>query len=420
MPPAAPPLYTPHLPLYSCLPPPNTNPENSAKPNSQCHPDEGLRPPTPFHNCHLTSEERRTQLRCAVPGTPPPAVPRLRHTALRDTRSPLQPSHRPPAHHPPPRQTHTPTGPASGIVTCSLKSPSRSPLRSGPGHQLPRAGFSEPVNLTLTPPDGSVPQARLHRGGKNKNVRKERRITAVGKVQSCDRRGASDPASSSAPIPPRPPRPAGSPGTEGGCSLSRRQTSPRPRGRARTHTHTHSHAAAATDTIGRRRTEGQREDTPRVPPGAATAAASGPEPPPGATLPTSAEYSQNSCKFGRFLNQCSKCGLQNKRERNHARSLASSLRVGIQHMTAATARLQREPGSNRAPPSPHTKRAPLLPGAPGLRLPYRQGTRLIRGKPGEGARSQSAVPDRGGDAGWARTPGCPGRRVGGGGRGVGG
>ena len=178
----------------------------------------------------------------------------------------------------------------------------------------------------------------------------------MGKVQSRDRSGASDPASSSAPIPPRPPRPAGSPGTEGGCSLSRRQTSPRPRGRARTHTH--SHAAAATDTIGRRRTEGQREDTPRVPPGAATAAASGPEPPPGATLPTSADYSQNSCKSGRFLNQCSKCGLQNKRERNHARSLASSPRVGIRHMTAATARLQREPGSNRAPPSPQADSPP--------------------------------------------------------------
>lgn len=235
------------LSIHAC--PPNTNPENSAKPNSQCHPDEGLRPPSPFHNCHLTSEERRTQLRCAVPGTPPPAVPRLRHTALRDTRSPLQPSHRPPARHPPPRQTHNPTGPPSGTVTCSLKSPSRSPLRSGPGHQLPRAGFSEPVNLTLTPPDGSVPQARLHRGGKNKNVRKERRISAVGKVQSCDRSGASDPASSSAPIPPRPPRPAGSPGTEGGCSLSRRQTSPRPRGRARTHTHTHTRPLPQTQSV---------------------------------------------------------------------------------------------------------------------------------------------------------------------------
>ena len=112
-------------------------------------------------------------------------------------------------------------------------------------------------------------------GDRNKNVETERRITAVGKLQSCDRSETSDPASSSAPTPaPRPPRSAGSPGTEGGCSLSRRQTSPRPRGRARTHTH--SHAAAATDTIGRRRTEGQREDTPRVPPGAASAAASGP------------------------------------------------------------------------------------------------------------------------------------------------
>ena len=97
-------------------------------------------------------------------------------------------------------------------------------------------------------------------GDRNKNVEKERRITAVGKLQSCDRSEASDPASSSAPTPaPRPPRSAGSPGTEGGCSLSRLQTSPRPRGRARTHTHTHSHAAAATDTIGRRRTEGVGE-----------------------------------------------------------------------------------------------------------------------------------------------------------------
>lgn len=121
---------------------------------------------------------------------------------------------------------------------------------------------------------------------------------------------------------------------EGAACLDDRHL--RARGDGRAHTHTHSHAAAATDTIGRRRTEGQREDTPRVPPGAATAAAFGPEPPPGATLPTSADYSQNSCKFGRFLNQCSKCGLQNKRERNHARSLASSLRVGIRHLTAAT------------------------------------------------------------------------------------
>ena len=152
--------------------------------------------------------------------------------------------HRPPARRPrppSPPHTHTPPGPASGTVTCSLKNPSRSPLRSGPGHQPPRAGFSEPVNLTLTPPDRSVPRARLHSGGRNKNVKKER-ITAVGKVQSCDRSEASDPASSSAPTPaPRPPRSAGSPGTEGGCSLSRRQTSPRPRGRARTHTHTHTH-----------------------------------------------------------------------------------------------------------------------------------------------------------------------------------
>ena len=103
---------------------------------------------------------------CAVPGTPPAAVPGLRHAALQGTRSPLQPNHRPPARRPrspSPPHTHTPPGPASGTVTCSLKNPSRSPLRSGPGHQPPRAGFSEPVNLTLTPPDRSVPQARLHR-----------------------------------------------------------------------------------------------------------------------------------------------------------------------------------------------------------------------------------------------------------------
>lgn len=45
VPPATPPLYTPQPPLCSHLPP-NPNPENSTKPNSQRRPQEGLRLPT--------------------------------------------------------------------------------------------------------------------------------------------------------------------------------------------------------------------------------------------------------------------------------------------------------------------------------------------------------------------------------------
>lgn len=129
VPPAAPPLYTPHLPLYS-RGPPNTNPENSAKPNNHLSPEEGLRPPPPFHSCHLTSEERRAQLRCAVPGTPPPAVPRLLHTALRGTRSPLQPSRRPPARRPP--NTHpNRTRVRDSHLLVKEPEPEATPLRPG-------------------------------------------------------------------------------------------------------------------------------------------------------------------------------------------------------------------------------------------------------------------------------------------------
>ena len=93
---------------------------------------------------------RDASLRCTQAPAP---GPQGQHSSAADKPPPPLPAAHP--HSPPPR-------PASGTVTCSLKDPSRNP-----GHQPLRAGFSEPVNLTLAPPDGSVPQAQLHRGDRN-------------------------------------------------------------------------------------------------------------------------------------------------------------------------------------------------------------------------------------------------------------
>lgn len=154
-------------------------------------------------------------------------------------------------------------------------------------------GFSEPVNLTPTPPGGPIPQAQLHRGDSNTNFHKASRITTVGHIQSRNLNGSTDSGFSSAPTL-RAPRPAGSPGTEGGNTLSRRQPSPRPRvGRA----HTQTRPLPQTQSVTRGGRGGvqtlfrgpscSREGS-SLRPGAATRS----------RAPTSAGHDQNSCKFG--------------------------------------------------------------------------------------------------------------------------
>lgn len=148
---AAPPsLFTPAPPATPTPKTPRSQTANAAQ--------RGLRPPPPpLHNCHLTSEERPNSDARSL--TPPPAVPWLldtRPSGAPDFRCSRATAPLPAAHHLPPRPTHTPPGPASGTVTCSLKNLSRSPLRLRARHQPPRAGFSKPVNLTLTPLDRSL------------------------------------------------------------------------------------------------------------------------------------------------------------------------------------------------------------------------------------------------------------------------
>lgn len=139
--------------------PPNPNPANSRKPNSQRRPDDRLGAPAGL----LTSKERHTQLRRAVPGTPPPEALRFRHKALGGPRPPPQTEPPPPAH-PPPQLP-------SGTVTCSSSRRTRAGAHPAPvrvsRHRQP--SFSEPVNLTPAPPGGSKPQAQLHRGDSNDN-----------------------------------------------------------------------------------------------------------------------------------------------------------------------------------------------------------------------------------------------------------
>jgi hypothetical protein len=112
--------------------------------------------------------------------------------------------------------------------------------------------------------------------------------------------------------------------------------------------------------------------------------------------------------------RCSKCGLQNKRERNHA--LASSPRVGTRHMTAATPR-----GSN-ASPAPAVRPARTPPprrGSSRTTAPDRAGNGSgNRTNPGRGrdrgVQSPTGV-GGGGDGGWVRTAGSLGLREGKGG-----
>lgn len=166
-------------------------------------------------------------------------------------------------------------------------------------------GFSEPVNLTPTPPGGPIPQAQLHRGDSNTNFHKASRITTVGHIQSRNLNGSTDSGFSSAPTL-RAPRPAGSPGTEGGNTLSRRQPSPRPRvGRA--HTQTRPLPQTQSPEEGGAACRHSFGD----PPAAARAAASGRERPPGAVLLPRRGTIRTAASLAatKPTARCSKCGL---------------------------------------------------------------------------------------------------------------
>lgn len=136
MPPTTPPLYTPHLPLCSHLPPPprNTNPENSAKPNSQRSP-EGLRPPPPpLHNCHLTSEERPNS-DARSPGRLPQRYPGsdTRPSGAPDLRCSRATAPLPAAHHLPPRPHTHPTRTRVWDSHLLVKEPEPEPTPLRPG-----------------------------------------------------------------------------------------------------------------------------------------------------------------------------------------------------------------------------------------------------------------------------------------------
>lgn len=168
---------------------------------------------------------------------------------------------------------------------------------------------------------------------------------------------------------PAPPRPAGSPGTEGGCRLSRRQTSPRPWGRARTHTH--SHAAAATDTISHQRREGRRGDTlpgPLREPRAQQPPARSCHPEP-RSLPLPKARSEQ-LQVWPVLNQLLDAANAGFKTKGRGITLALVLPPGRNpaHDSGHTARLS----ASRAP-AVSPSRTPLLTGAPGLRLPYARG-----------------------------------------------
>lgn len=286
--------YTPHLlSVHTCPPPATPTLENSAKPNSQ-RAQRGPGLITPLHNCHLTSEERPNS-DARSPGRLPQRYPGS-DTRPRGTRSPLQPSHRPARRPPPPPSPppHTPPGPASGIQnTCSLKNPSREPTSALPSHQPPRAGFRK-AHTNPTPPDRSVPQARLHRAGRNKNVKKERRITAVGR-SSCDRSVSAIRLSPSAPSPPRAPA-RGPRAHQGRRRVAHPARHPAPAGTG-VHKHTHTTTRPPPQTQSVAGGSRQREDGSQGPSGSRER---GSLPAPGRhpdALPTSADYGQNSCKF---------------------------------------------------------------------------------------------------------------------------
>lgn len=157
---------------------------------------------------------------------------------------------------------------------------------------------------------------------------------------------------SSAPTPCAPRGPRAHPGRrEGADCLDDGQ--PRARGDGRAHT------ASATDTITHRRREGRRGDSLRVPlrprgqQPPARAAVGAALLPRGGTVGRAASSAATPPTAG-----CSQCGLQNKRERNHARSLPPPARSPA-HDSGYTARVQRQPGSSRAPlgTPPHPRRS---------------------------------------------------------------
>lgn len=254
---------------------PAPQPPNSTKPNSQCHPDEGLGPPIVFYRQwrEIPSSDARSPGRLLQShpgsGTRPSGSPDLRRRpshrplpALPDDRRPG----RSPARHP--------------------EEPEPEPTHGCSGHSPPQASFSEPVNLTPNPPGGPIPQAQLHRG--DRNNKNANRITTAGNVQSCNRNRCTDPVSSSAPIPRAPRGPRAHRGRrEGAACLDDRH--PRARGDGRAHTRPLPQTQSVT-----RGGRGGVETLSRGPSGSRECSSLRP----GAALPTSAERSQNSCKFG--------------------------------------------------------------------------------------------------------------------------
>lgn len=215
----------------------------------------------------------------------------------------------------------------------------------------------------------------------------------MGNVQSCDRNGSIDSVFLLCSHPPRPPAARGAHrGTEGRCSLSRRQTSPNPRGPARTHSNT----AAATDTINHQRREGQRGDTL-----SGSLPTQGQRPPAGSgrreqrSLPRWSAVRQLQVWLPpNQLLDAANAGFTTKgRGITLARSLSPPGR-NTAHDSGYTARQKRQPGSGREPPQnppPHRSTRATT--------PHGAGHPAGKGQTSGEARWWSAVLDREGHRG---------------------
>lgn len=136
-PPASTPLYTPHSPPCSHPPAPTQKTLRNQTANTAQIRDSDR----PLPDCLEPSIEKHTRLSCAVSRTPPPAISRHRHAALRGPRPSPQPKPSPPT----PRPPFPMTGARDSYLLVLLMNPSRSPPHGRSGHSPPRGGFSEPV-----------------------------------------------------------------------------------------------------------------------------------------------------------------------------------------------------------------------------------------------------------------------------------
>lgn len=282
-----------HSPLHAAQPalltPPSPNPENSAEPNSQHRPDKGLRPPPSRLSLTINRETHSAQLR-GVPDAPSGHIqapargpPRPQTFAAAQAIAP----------HPPPALPHD-RGP--GQLPASLANePEPEPTPRPLGSLATQRWLFRACQVNPSPPGVSIPQARLRRGYRNN--KKANRTTTVGNNQRGDRKGSIDFVSSSAPIPRSPRGPRAHRGRREGAAPclddSHPQTSPSPRGRARTLTHARCHRHNQSPGKG-----GAAWRHSRGPSRSPECCSPGPQTPPRDALPTSAERSLNSCKFG--------------------------------------------------------------------------------------------------------------------------